>query len=129
MYLLIITKWQAPVNLKRPLFFLLDYMFRNLGRSCTDFFLRSIPSLTSSFYQSVGNHEHDCINLQANSDMRRKLAEIVGMWARDRILPPNVIKDIHVVYCSNCLNNRDSLPNWKINKYSTRIGWLSSTMH
>lgn len=35
-------------------------------------------------------------NPKASNEMRQKLAEIVGMWARARILPRAVINEINV---------------------------------
>ena len=43
----------APVQNKKALLYLLDYMFKTMGRRCTDYFLTSISTIVASYFESV----------------------------------------------------------------------------
>jgi len=42
------------VQNKKPLLYLLDYMFKTIGRKCTDYFISSISTIIASYFESVG---------------------------------------------------------------------------
>ncbi|KAK8796346.1 hypothetical protein JH06_4602 [Blastocystis sp. subtype 4] len=72
----------ATVQNKKPLLYLLDYMFKTIGRKCTDYFISSISTIIASYFES------------ANNEMRSKMGSIVGLWARQRTFPAHVIEEI-----------------------------------
>ncbi|KAK8828136.1 hypothetical protein WA538_002649, partial [Blastocystis sp. DL] len=91
----------APVQNKKALLYLLDYMFKTMGRRCTDYFLTSISTIVASYFES------------ANNEMRSKLGSIVGIWARQRTFPEHVINDIIKRVSSTCQDTHTFETIWK----------------